>query len=141
MARHHDASKERRWLDLVLLWKKSKLTVREFCQCRQLSEPSFYSWRRVLRQRGLIQDWSAASPTPKSAKSPAPKPSHCSAVAKLPAFVNLTVVAEPSAAAEPVTPNAIDLVLSERRLLRVRPGFDSATLLQLVRLLEKEPPC
>ena len=35
---------------------------------------------------------------------------------------------------------AFDVVLSQRRRLRVRPGFDPATLLQLVRLLE-EPPC
>lgn len=141
MARHHDASKERRWLDLILLWKRSKLTISEFCRSRQLSQPSFYFWRRVLRQRGLIQDWSAASPTPKFAKSPAPKPTRSSTAAKPPAFVNLRVDALPSPATTPTTPIAIDLVLSERRLLRVHPGFDSTTLLQLLRLLEKEPPC
>jgi transposase len=141
MARYHDASKERRWLNLILLWKRSKLTVNEFCQSRELSEPSFYYWRRVLRQRGLIQDWSAASPTPKSAKSPAPMSARSANAPKPPAFVNLAVAAEPPAASEPATPNAIELVLRERRLLRVRPGFDSATLLQLVRLLEEEAPC
>jgi transposase len=141
MARHHDASKERRWLDLILLWKRSKLTVNEFCQSRELSEPSFYYWRRMLRQRGLIQDRSAASPARKSAKSPAPMPACSVNAPKLPAFVNLKVAADSSAAIEPATPNAIELVLSERRLLRVRPGFDAATLLQLLRLLEEEPPC
>jgi hypothetical protein len=50
------------------------------------------------------------------------------------AFVKLTVDAEPPAA------SAIDLVLSERRFLRIRPGFDAATLRELVRLLE-EPSC
>jgi len=32
------------------------------------------------------------------------------------------------------------MVLSDRRLLRLRPGFDPAMLLELVRLLE-EPAC
>jgi transposase len=126
MARHHDASKERRWLDLILLWQKSKFTIREFCQRRQLRESSFYFWQRVLRQRGLIQDRTAESPAPKPAKAPA----------KQPAFVKLTLEAD----AAPATPTAtaIEVVLSARRLLRVRPGFDPAMLLQLVRLLEEQ---
>lgn len=131
MARHHDASKERRWLDLILLWQKSKLTIREFCQRRQLREPSFYFWQRVLRQRGLIiQERAAESPAPKPAKSSAPP--------KTPAFVKLTLDADTEPA--PPTATAIEVVLSARRLLRVRPGFDPAMLLQLVRLLE-EPAC
>src|SRR5271163_4029710 len=113
MAQHPDASKQTRWLNLVLRWQRCrhKLTVREFCQRHGLSEPSFYTWRSVLRQRGLIQD----QPPPQAPTSPT--------------FVKLTVAAEPTS----VTP-AIDLVLSERRLLRVRAGFDPDTLLKLVRL-------
>ena len=118
MAQHPDASKQTRWLNLILRWQQCqpKITVREFCQRRGLSEPSFHSWRRVLRQRGLLPD----SPPTHSPTSPA--------------FVKLTVDAEPATA-------AIDLVLSERRLLRIHPGFDPDTLLALVRLLEEEPSC
>jgi transposase len=118
MARQPDASKQQRWLDLMHRWHESQLTVRAFCERHRLSEPNFYVWRRVLRERGLLHD------------PPAPTQAAPTATA----FVKLTVDAPRVAA------TAVDLVLSERRLLRVRPGFDPATLLQLVRLLE-EPAC
>jgi transposase len=121
MARHPDASKQRRWLDLMRRWHQSQLTVRAFCERHQLSEPNFYVWRRVLRERGLFDDEATrAQPTQAS-------PTRA-------AFVELAVDADSP------TATAIELVLSERRLLRVRPGFDPAMLLQLVRLLE-EPAC
>jgi hypothetical protein len=50
------------------------------------------------------------------------------------AFVKLTL----DAAATVTT--AVEVVLSDRRLLRVHPGFDPATLRQLIRVLE-EPAC
>jgi transposase-like protein len=114
MAQSPDAGKQRHWLGFVERWQRSKLTVREFCEQHQISEASFYAWRRVLRERGLIQD-----------------PPTESATSSTPAFVKLTVDAESAAA------SAVDVVLSERRLLRVRPGFDADMLLQLVRLLEE----
>jgi transposase len=116
MSRHPDASKQQRWLDLMRRRHESQLSVREFCECHRLCESNFYSWQRVLRERGLLDDQSV--PT-------APTPT---------AFVELTTDAAP--------PNVtgVDVVLSERRLLRVHPGFDPATVLQLVRLLE-EPAC
>jgi transposase-like protein len=120
MAQHRDANKQTRWLNLIGLWQRSQFSIREFCKRRGLSETSFHSWRRVLRRRGLLQDLPTLQEPVKS--SPAT------------AFVKLTVDAEPPAA------SAIDLVLSERRFLRIRPGFDAATLRELVRLLE-EPSC
>jgi transposase-like protein len=112
MALRVNVSKQTYWLDLVQRWQRSNLTVREFCQRQQVSEPSFYSWRRVLRERGLMDE--SASPAK-------------------PAFVKLALDAEPT------TVNAVEVVLG-RRVLRVRPGFDADMLLQLVRLLE-EPAC
>src|SRR4051812_9792772 len=118
MARRPDASKQRRWLDLMRLWQQSRLTVRAFCQRHRLTEPNFYAWRQLLRQRGLLSEQPAPQSSAKAASTPA-------------AFVQLTVQAEPPTVA------AVDLVLNERRLLRIRPGFDAATLLELVRLLEE----
>lgn len=112
MALRANASKQARWLDLVQRWQHSDLSVREFCEQHQISEPSFYSWRRVLRERGLI-DEPARSATPVT-----------------PAFVKLTLDAEPTAA------SAVELVLG-KRVLRVLPGFDTDMLLELVRLLEE----
>jgi hypothetical protein len=121
MARQPDAGKQQRWLDLMRRWHTSPLTVRDFCDCYGVSVASFYLWRRVLRERGLLHD--EATPTQRAQQSPA-----------RPAFVQLTVDAQTA------TPAAVDVVLSDRRLLRVRPGFDPDLLLQLVRLLE-EPTC
>jgi transposase-like protein len=117
MAQRPDTAKQSRWLELIRRWQRSQSTIREFCERHHVSEASFFSWRRVLRERGLLDE-------PMSAKTSVDAP----------AFVKLTtVVAEP-------TVSPIELVLNQRRLLRVRPGFDADMLLELVRLLE-EPVC
>src|SRR5258708_5677619 len=46
-----DRSKERHWRRMMRDWRRSGLSVREFCDWQALSEPSFYSWRRELAQR------------------------------------------------------------------------------------------
>jgi transposase-like protein len=117
MARRTDASKQRRWLELICLWQQSQLSVRAFCNRHRLSEPSFYAWRRLLQQRGLIP----ARPVEQRAKS-------------APAFVKLSLAAEPHVSVP------IELVLRQGHLLRVHPGFDADTIRQLLRLLE-EPAC
>jgi hypothetical protein len=53
------------------------------------------------------------------------------------AFVPVEVVAAPVPAASP----ALELVLSGGRTLRVAPGFDAATLKQLLAVLEEGRPC
>jgi transposase-like protein len=117
MARRPDGSKQDRWLGLMHLWQRSSTTVREFCQRHQISEARFFSWRRVLRERGLLDDVISSKPS-----------------VRAPAFVKLTPLdAEPS-----ISP--IELILNHGRLVRVRPGFDAAMLLHLLRLLE-EPAC
>lgn len=121
MARQPDAGKQQRWLDLMRRWQASRLTVRDFCDCYGVSVANFYLWRRMLRQRGLLHD--EAAPTQPARQSPA-----------RPAFVQLAVDGQAA------TPAPVEVVLSDRRLLRVRPGFDPDLLLQLVRLLE-EPTC
>ena len=118
MAQHPSSDKESLWLERVRLWRQSQLSVRAFCARRRLREPSFYAWRRVLRERGLIDDGPSAQAAPR---------------ATTPAFVKVVVDSAASV-------SAIDLVLAEGRILRVRAGFDPATLRQLLRLLE-EPAC
>ena len=46
-----DAEKEWYWRHLVKEWRRSGLSVREFCDWQALSEPSFYAWRRELATR------------------------------------------------------------------------------------------
>jgi hypothetical protein len=85
-------------------------TIREFCERHQVSEASFFSWRRVLKQRGLLNQTPAHG-------EPAP-------------FVKLTVAASESV-------GAVEIVLG-KRVLRVRSGFDAKLLLELLRLLEEQ---
>jgi hypothetical protein len=119
MARQPDAAKERRWLERIRAWQQSQLSVRAFCQRRCLSEASFYGWRRLLSERGLIDECSVPAAVP---------------TIPTPTFVQVAVNA--AAGAVP----AIDLVLAGGRIVRLRPGFDADLLRQLLRLLE-EPSC
>jgi transposase-like protein len=114
MAQRPDPGKQERWLELIRRWQRSQTTIREFCERHQVSEASFFSWRRVLRERGLL-DRAVSSKTS----------------AEVPAFVKISAV-DVERIASP-----IELVLGQRRLLRVRPGFDANMLLELVRLLEE----
>jgi transposase len=119
MALQPDSRKERCWLERIRLWQQAQLSVREFCRRRRLSEPSFYAWRRLLHERGVLGNKSSPQVNP---------------VTTTPAFLKVTVKAD-----APVV-TAIDLVLAEGRIVRVRPGFDPDLLRQLLRLLE-EPSC
>jgi hypothetical protein len=51
---------ERRWRDLIGRWQRSKLTVRDFCQAHDISEPSFYAWRSELVRRDRAKATPAA---------------------------------------------------------------------------------
>lgn len=45
------AKREQLWRKIIAAWQESGQSVRGFCRSRGLQEPSFYSWRRTLRQR------------------------------------------------------------------------------------------
>jgi transposase len=46
-----DSKREAYWRGVMKRLRRSGLTARAFCARETLSEPSFYHWRRVLRQR------------------------------------------------------------------------------------------
>lgn len=114
-----DRKKERFWRQQVRQWRRSGLTIRVFCQQHGLSEPSFYAWRLTLAQRD--------QEAPRR-----PRPDQNGPTARPPALVPVRVV--PGSAAR------LEVVLGPGRVVRVPPGFDAATLRQLLALLE-EPPC
>ena len=45
------AAKEQYWREVIDGWRRSGGSVRQWCSQRQISEPSFYSWRRTLSER------------------------------------------------------------------------------------------
>jgi transposase len=127
-----DLVKERYWRRLLRRWQRSGLTTRAFCAKQGVSEANFHWWRRELARRDG-QDLSAGKQTLGRA-TVRPIVTRQASRTSAPAFLKLAL--DPGAS----TPPAIEVVLSERRSLRVRPGFDADLLRQLVRLLE-EPSC
>jgi hypothetical protein len=110
-----DFAKERHWRQMLRRWEQSKLPVRAFCSLHQVSEPSFYSWRRIIAQR----DHEVATHA-----TPGP-----------PAFVPVHVV--PATA----MPAAFEIVLGNGRIVRVGNGFDADALRQLLAIVEEERSC
>ena len=108
-----DPRKEQHWRDLIACWQRSGLSVRAFCQRQRLAVPSFYAWRRTLRQRdGQAQ----------------------------PASASVTFVPVQIRHDSPDERPPLELVLASGRCLRIPPGFDPAALRALLDLLEG-PPC
>lgn len=111
---HRDPDKEKLWRKTLKEHAASGQNVRAFCAARGLSEPSFYSWRRAIAQRGRQTMVSRAAAKPKR-----------------PTFVEL----RPQ---QPVIQPALDpadaplvLVAGDRRLL-IRPGCDRALLREVL---------
>ena len=113
-----DYGKERFWRRLLRLCRRSGRTIRAFCAEHQVSEPSFFAWRRTIAQRDELQH---------------PAQADSAAVA----FVPLRVV--PTPAPEPARP--FEVVLEDDRVVRVPVGFDVPSLRQLLAILEEERPC
>ena len=46
-----DPAKKKFWRRLLVRWQRSGQTGREFCAAHQLTESSFYFWKREIAQR------------------------------------------------------------------------------------------
>jgi transposase len=95
----------------------SGLSVSAFCLREGFSPNSFYRWRRLLAE-GDGSNGARNHP-------PAPPPEEV--------FVPVSVIGHGPAG---FSDASLELVLPSGVLLRVRPGFDSATLIRLVDLLD-----
>lgn len=103
------SSKERFWRRMLRQWRRSGLSVRDFCAQQELAGASLYAWRRTIARRD-------AEAVP---------------------FVPVRVVADPKAGAAPDGPSSgLELVVGGRRV-RIAPGFDAPTLQRLLVLLEE----
>ena len=118
MTRQFDLPKQQLWLERVQRWQRSQLTIRDFCARHRLSEPSFYSWKRILTERGLLSSADAATTQPGTTARPS-----------TPLFVAATV------ADAAVVPQPLEVVLPDGLSVRVAAGFDAATLRRLLALL------
>ena len=107
------SSKEQFWRRMVRQWRSSGLSIRDFCAEQQVSEPSFYAWRRRIAQRD-------AEPG---------------------CFVPVHVLPEvkPPATSD-ASGQGLELLLGAGRVLRIGPEFDGPTLQRLLGLLEEGVP-
>jgi hypothetical protein len=119
--RRQDLGKEALWRERVREQLASELTVRGYCLREQISEPSFYAWRKELAKRDR-------GPHVESAKT-----AETTVAAALPAFTEVIVT-------PPSVSSAIEIVLGNSRRILVLPGFDAVTLQRVVELLE-QPRC
>jgi hypothetical protein len=109
-----DPQKERFWRKAIRQWHKSGLTARAFCLENRLSQASLYAWQRTLAQRD-------AQGIP---------------------FAQVHVLAdEPSNPLCDAVGAAFELVLANRRVLRIGTAFDAATLRRLLSVLEEDASC
>jgi hypothetical protein len=122
-----DLEKEKRWRRLLGLWRRSGLSGRDFCVEHGLQEGSFYAWRREIARRD--QEETVA---PKRASGSVVK--RQAFRRKLPAFMQVKIDGATSGT------SAMEVMLANGRIVRVRPGFDGEALRQLLRLVE-EPAC
>jgi hypothetical protein len=115
MSKPRDLGKEQFWRQAIEAWQQSGLSVTAFCQQRQLQLHTFFRWRKLLAFRDQ-----PAPPVAASASSSA-------------LFVPVQL--------RPPTPccseQPFEIVLASGRVLRVRAGFDPASLRLLLGLLEE----
>lgn len=71
MARRRKSEKQSQWRDLVGRQAKSGLSVRQFCEQERISQPSFYAWRRRLREAESTATRTSMAPRGMGAGKPA----------------------------------------------------------------------
>ena len=127
-----DPAKERHWRRMVRQWRKSGLSVREFCDWQGLSEPCFYAWRRELAKR----DREAAAAVPGIGRSRGGRPvkqngPSRTAVAE---FLPVQVVADGGrdAVGNSSGPDGIEVHLPGGVRLMIRSGCDRALLRDVI---------
>ena len=122
MARSYDPAKEYFWRQVLARRKASGLSIRAYCEAHGLSEQNFYRWQRVLAERGGCD--SSRRPVRRTRRTHQPK------VETAPLFVPFEV------GVTGMPGSALEVVLANGRVIRVRPGFDAPTLGQIVACLE-----
>jgi hypothetical protein len=125
---------KRDWSAIMADFNRSGLTQAEFCRRRHISVSSFRSWL-YGRRHGFPTSGPSEShcPAPASAPAKSPTPDF------LPVHIrpDSRIATSDDHVSQPAA--ALELVLSDGHFVRVPPGFDAATLHQLLDVLEDRP--
>jgi hypothetical protein len=124
-----DPSKERFWRRLLRLWQRSGRTIRDFCAEHEVSQPSFYAWRRVIAERDQQRRQRRQFNADVAGDGDPHVPLDGQA-----SFVPVRILATAAS-------TAFEVVLNGGRVVRVPASFEAASLRQLLAILEEERPC
>jgi hypothetical protein len=114
---------------LLQFWRRhltrqpaSGLTIRDYCRVHDLREPSFYAWRKIVREHN-------------HQVGPARPAIHAAPSSPQPAFLPLTIVdSQPHRDAAP-----IDIRLPNGCRIRARTGCDRTLLADVLAILHHSP--
>jgi hypothetical protein len=125
-----DLKKERYWRDILRQYRRSGLNIREFCRSRNLSEPSFYAWRREIKRR----DQSSVTARPRTAKAARtkrslPQRSMPIAATFLPVRLSAEIASMPA--------SGVECLLPSGAVLRMPPGMEAVAIAAVVRAWEQ----
>lgn len=112
-----------RWHDILRKQRASGLSVAAFCRRSRISQPSFYVWRRRLREAGTLTGVRASDTFAEVCVSP-----------------ESTRVEGILESRWPHQDGVLELVLLGGRRIMVRAGFDRTTLLALIDAVEQGAP-
>lgn len=120
--------REAMWRRRIEEQPRSGMSIRAFCRREGMTEPSFYDWRRRLKESSR-----AAGATSPVGRAPWAGGSGKVAASRsgAPAFARV-VVSEESDSRR----GQIEIQSREGRLIRVLPGFDRATLIEALSAIE-----
>lgn len=94
-----DPKLERRWRDLIARWKRSGVTVSDFCIDQGVSIASFYAWKRELAARDQAVT-PTTTPMPTFVPVRVAPPATIEVVLKSGVVVRVPVSADPLAVAQ-----------------------------------------
>jgi hypothetical protein len=120
------------WQSRLTRWRKSGLSIRQFCIQEGVSQPSFFQWRKRLA--GLSEN--AALPV--NTKHPATSPQQLESaipdsVAQIARFLPVEIVGGNHAVSQP-----LEIGLPSGVVLRVPAGVDETLLRSVLRILRDE---
>jgi hypothetical protein len=128
-----EIERQSHWQEIVRGQQESGQSVRAYCLRAGIEESAFYWWRRKLG-RGSRQRNDSPRPGRGTNRGEPARPAarrSSGAVAEV-GFLPMQVAAERGVEGG----RSIEIVLGDDRLLRVRPGFDRQTLLDVLDALE-----
>ena len=126
--RRRNGEKEQFWRQVVGEHSGSGLTVRQYCENRGVSEPSFFAWRSELARRDAAANKQAkSSPRRASARAMSQRPAP-------PRFAQLQIAPNELASGA-----CIEIALPAGIRIRVPRGVCQDTLSKVLGALERRP--